>query len=118
MKLALNMLVGTTVVGLGEALVLGERCGLGHAGRLRQQRGRVAVVKYKAPLLAKRHFPPAFSTSLLSKGLNLAVGLARGVGSRVSVTHRGREVVEGAIAAGLRDSHSVPWWCSWNSSGR
>ncbi len=110
MKLALNMLIGTTVVGLGEALVLGERWGL-EWGRMLEVFSASAVgspfVKYKAPLLARRDFPPAFTTSLLAKDLDLAVDLAREVDCEAAVTQRARQVVGQAIAAGLADADSV-----------
>lgn len=110
MKLALNMLIGTTAVGLGEALVLGERAGLDWQGMLDVFTASAVAspyLKYKAPLLARRDFPPAFSTRLLAKDLGLAVGLAREAGSEVPITERAREVVEEAMAAGLADADAV-----------
>lgn len=110
MKLALNMLIGTTAVGLGEALVMGERWGLDRQSMLDVFTGSAIAspfLKYKAPLLARRDFPPAFSTKLLAKDLDLAVHLARRAGSEVGVTDRAREVVEEAIAAGLGDADAV-----------
>lgn len=110
MKLALNMLLGTTVVGLCEALVLGERWGLDWQSML-DIVGSSAVaspfVKYKAPLLAKRDFPPGFSTDLLAKDLGLALSLARETGSDVEVTERASQVVERAIGSGLGEVDSV-----------
>lgn len=110
MKLALNMLIGTTAVGLGEALVLGERWGLDWQRMLDVFTASAVAspfVKYKAPLLARRDFPPGFSTRLMAKDLGLAIGLARQAGSEVTITERAREVVEAAIAAGLGDSDAV-----------
>lgn len=104
MKLALNMLIGTTVVGLGEALVLGERWGLDWVRMLDVFTASAIAspfVTYKAPLLARRDFPPAFSSELLAKDLGLAAAVARDNGAPIAVTERAREVVEQAIEAGL-----------------
>lgn len=110
MKLALNMLIGTTAVGLAEALVLGERWGLDWQRMLDVFTASAVAspfLKYKAPLLARRDFPPAFSTRLMAKDLGLAVGLARQAGAEVGITERAREVVEEAIATGLGDADAV-----------
>lgn len=112
MKLTLNMLIGTTVVGLGEALVLGERWGLDWDRMLdvfTESAVASPFLKYKAPLLSRRDFPGAFSNALLAKDLGLALDLARQIGSEVAVTQRARDVVEQAIEAGLSgaDASSV-----------
>ncbi|MBO0703548.1 MAG: NAD(P)-dependent oxidoreductase, partial [Candidatus Dormibacteraeota bacterium] len=110
MKLALNMMIGTTVVGLGEALVLGESWGLDWQRMLdvfTESAVASPFLKYKAPLLSRREFPPAFSTGLLAKDLRLAVDLARQSGSHVAVTDRALEVVEQAIGGGLGEADAV-----------
>lgn len=110
MKLALNMLIGATVVGLGEALVLGERWGLDWDHMLDVFSASAVAspfVKYKASLLARRDFPPAFTTLLLAKDLDLALDLAQKTDCEAAVTERTRQVVEQAIAAGLGDADAV-----------
>lgn len=110
MKLALNMVIGATVVGLSEALVLGEQWGLDWACMLDVITDSAVAspfVRYKAPLLAEREFPAAFSTALLAKDLRLAIDLGREARAQMPVTERVRGVVEDAIAAGLGDLDAV-----------
>src|SRR5262249_52210467 len=82
MKLALNMLVAGTVVGLSEALVLGERAGLDWRSMLEVFTDSAVgspLLRYKAASLSTRDFTPAFTTAMMAKDLDLALDLGHRV---------------------------------------
>jgi 3-hydroxyisobutyrate dehydrogenase-like beta-hydroxyacid dehydrogenase len=106
MKLALNTLVAQTVVGLSEALVLGERGGLDWQTML-DVFGDSAVasplVQYKAVTLAKRDFEAAFTTAMMTKDLDVALQVGRDVGAVTPTTALSQELLRAACGLGWGD---------------
>lgn len=106
MKLALNTLVATTVVGLGEALVLGERAGLAWQSMLdvfSDSAVASPLVRYKAASLSSRDFEAAFTTSMMSKDLDVALYLGREAGVPMPVTALCQELLRATCGLGWRD---------------
>jgi 3-hydroxyisobutyrate dehydrogenase-like beta-hydroxyacid dehydrogenase len=102
MKLALNMLVAGTVVGLAEALVLGERAGLDWRSMLdvfTESAVGSPLVRYKAASLSTRDFAPAFSTAMMAKDLDLALDLGHRIGAALPTTAQSRELLQ--VTCGL-----------------
>jgi 3-hydroxyisobutyrate dehydrogenase-like beta-hydroxyacid dehydrogenase len=106
MKLALNTLVASTVVGLSEALVFGERSGLDRTAML-DVFGDSAVgsplVRYKAPGLADRDFRPAFTTELMAKDLGAALHAGRASGVSMPMTALSQELLRATCGMGWAD---------------
>ncbi|WP_322923436.1 NAD(P)-dependent oxidoreductase [Paenibacillus campi] len=79
-KLAINLMLGVTMQGIAEALVIGEHAGLKRA-QLLEMIGQSAVatplLNAKQSMLLQEQFPAAFMVSLLSKDLGLLVDEAR-----------------------------------------
>lgn len=79
-KLAINLMLGITMQGIAEALVIGEHAGL-QREQLIEMIGQSAVatpmLNAKKDSLLKEEFPSAFMISLLSKDLGLLMDEAR-----------------------------------------
>ncbi len=79
-KLALNMMVGTTCQMLAEALTFGEKAGI-DSDQLLEIIGNSVLasplVNYKIPQLSKRDFKAAFTTSMIAKDLDLALDIGK-----------------------------------------
>lgn len=106
MKLALNTLVAQTVVGLSEALVLGERSGLDWQTMLdifSDSAVASPLVQYKATSLATRDFEAAFTTSMMIKDLDAALELGRRVGAVMPTTALSDELLRAACGLGWSD---------------
>jgi 3-hydroxyisobutyrate dehydrogenase-like beta-hydroxyacid dehydrogenase len=106
MKLALNTLVGITVVGLSEALVFGERCGLSWAAMLEVFADSAVsspLVKYKATTLLERDFEAAFTTQMMAKDLDVALGLGRRHGAVMPTTALTQELLRATGGSGWAD---------------
>lgn len=106
MKLALNIVVASTVMSLSEALVLGERSGLDWQGMLDVFSDSAVgspLMRYKAAQLSTRDFSPAFTTSMMSKDLGLALDLAHETGSAAPATAVCRELLHATIGSGWGD---------------
>jgi 3-hydroxyisobutyrate dehydrogenase-like beta-hydroxyacid dehydrogenase len=83
LKLAINHLVGSTAVLLGEALTLGRKGGLDWAQMLAVIGDSVVaspLVKYKLDPLRQRDFSPAFSSRQMLKDMSLVVDAGRDAG--------------------------------------
>jgi len=107
MKLALNLLVAQTVVGLGEALSFGSASGLDWSQMLEvfaESAIASPLVRYKAPGLQARDFSPAFTTKMMAKDLDLALEQAQGTGAALPLTGLCREVLEQTTALGFAES--------------
>jgi 3-hydroxyisobutyrate dehydrogenase-like beta-hydroxyacid dehydrogenase len=79
-KLALNMMVGTTCQMLAEALTFGEKAGIAWEILLEIIGNSVVaspLVCYKIPQISKRDFKAAFTTSMISKDLDLALDIGK-----------------------------------------
>lgn len=106
MKLALNTLVAQTVVGLSEALVLGERGGLDWQAMLdvfADSAVASPLVQYKAASLAKRNFDAAFTTAMMTKDLDVALQVGRDVGAVMPTTSLSHELLRAACGLGWAD---------------
>lgn len=103
MKLILNTLVATTVVGLTEALAFGQRAGMGWEAMLdvfSDSAVASPLVKYKAASLADRDFTAAFSTAMMAKDLAVALQLAHDSGTALPTTAHSHELLRAACAKG------------------
>jgi 3-hydroxyisobutyrate dehydrogenase len=103
MKLALNMLIGITMVGLAEGLLLAEKSGLDWSQVLEIYCNSAVgspYVNYKAPPLAKRDFDPAFTTRGICKDFDLAIEAARDVGAASPLTVLSRQLFQATVDGG------------------
>ncbi|MBE3580518.1 MAG: NAD(P)-dependent oxidoreductase [Thermoanaerobacteraceae bacterium] len=103
MKLALNIMVGTTCQMLAEALVFGERAGLNWGQMLEVIAGSAVgspLVNYKAKPLANRDYTPAFTTRLMEKDFDLALEIARSMDVSLPITALTRQFLAAARATG------------------
>lgn len=106
MKLALNTLVAQSVVGLSEALVLGERSGLNWQTMLdvfSDSAVASPLVQYKASTLAKRDFEAAFTTSMMTKDLDVALQIGRTAGAVMPATALSQELLRATCGLGWAD---------------
>lgn len=79
-KIAVNMMVGITAAMVGEALVLGERGGVGWEQMIDVINTSVVaspLIGYKSEQLAARDFRPMFTVSQMAKDFDLALETAR-----------------------------------------
>lgn len=107
MKLAVNTLVATTVVGLSEALAFGERSGLAWDSMLEVFAESVVgspLVKYKTASLAARDFEAAFTTSMMAKDLAVALELGHARGATMPTTALSNEILRMTAGLGWGDS--------------
>lgn len=106
MKLALNTLVASTIVGLSEALVFGERSGLDRQAMLdvfSDSAVASPLVQYKAPGLASRKFHAAFTTELMAKDLGVALQVGRASAAAMPMTALSHELLRAACGMGWAD---------------
>jgi 3-hydroxyisobutyrate dehydrogenase-like beta-hydroxyacid dehydrogenase len=83
LKLVLNMMVGTTLQMMAEALVFGEKAGLDWEQLLELVGSSVVaspLVAYKIGPLAKRSYAPAFTASMMAKDFDLALDVGKKLG--------------------------------------
>jgi 3-hydroxyisobutyrate dehydrogenase-like beta-hydroxyacid dehydrogenase len=102
----MNLLVGGMTELLAESFVLAERAGLSKDTIRRTLAGSVlnsAFVGYKGPQLLDRQFAPLFTTRLMLKDLDLALGLASEVGTMLPTTRTVRDLYARAANAGRAD---------------
>lgn len=103
MKLVLNMLVASSMVGFAEALVAGERGGLDWQSMLDVFCASAVgspLVEYKSAQLSGRDFAPAFTASMMIKDLDLALDAARRAGALTPMTGTARDVLRATAALG------------------
>jgi 3-hydroxyisobutyrate dehydrogenase-like beta-hydroxyacid dehydrogenase len=103
MKLALNMMVGTTIAALSESLVLGHKAGLDWRQMLEvfcNSALASPLVRYKAPQLAERDFAPTFALRLMSKDFDLALNAASQLEVSAPVTALVRQLYQAAAGCG------------------
>lgn len=83
LKLVLNMMVGTTLQMLAEALTFGKKAGLEWKQMLEIISNSVVgspLVNYKAAPIGDRNFKPAFTASLMAKDFDLALKAGSEIG--------------------------------------
>lgn len=98
LKLAINHLVGSTAVLLGEALTLGRKGGLDWKRMLDVIGDSVVaspLIKYKLESLKQRDFSPAFSSMQMLKDMSLVVD----AGERAGVRMEAATLVKNKFAA-------------------
>lgn len=106
MKLALNIMVGTTCQMLAEALVFGEKAGLDITKMLEVMNNSAVaspLIGYKTKPLTERNFTPAFTVKLMEKDFDLALSIARDLQIPLPVTSLVRQLLASATATGKGD---------------
>jgi len=106
MKIALNMMIGTSMQMFAESLVLGTKAGLNRAQMIEVICGSVVgspFIQYKAKPLAEGNYAPAFSTRLMEKDFDLALSMAKGGGVPLPVTSLVRQMLAAAHNTGKAD---------------
>jgi 3-hydroxyisobutyrate dehydrogenase-like beta-hydroxyacid dehydrogenase len=89
LKLVMNMMVGTTLQMLAEAVTFGEKAGLQWEQLLDVIANSVVaspLVAYKVGPLAKRSFVPAFTADNMAKDFDLALAAGQKVGAPMPTT--------------------------------
>lgn len=103
MKLALNMLIGITMVGFAEGLVLAEKAGLDWAQTLDvfcHSAVGSPFVNYKTPPLAQRDFSPAFTVRGICKDFDLILSVAQQLGVTTPLTALTRQLFQATAGSG------------------
>lgn len=103
MKLALNMMIATSLQMFAESAVLCEKSGIEWNTALDVIAGSVLaspLISYKIPPLRERKYEPAFSTRLMAKDLDLALSVAKELGVFAPVTGCTKQMLEASIANG------------------
>ena len=106
MKLALNMMIGTSMQMLAETMVLAEKGGLDWEQTLEVIGGSAVaspLVGYKVGPVSKRVYDPAFSVKLMEKDFDLALTAARQFGVSLPITAVTRQYLASANARGKAD---------------
>lgn len=105
-KIVANMLTGTLVAALGEALALADGLGLERDAIVRMLMEGPAgapIVRMKAPLMQSGDFPPAFQLRWMEKDLGLALLEAHRLGTALPAAAAAHGAYAAARAAGLGD---------------
>lgn len=106
MKLAINTMVGSTMLGLSESLAFGLQCGLDWESMLEvfaESAVGSPLVRYKAETLIKRDFGAVFTTSMMAKDLELALQLGRSHGAVMPTTALSHELLRATCGMGWAD---------------
>ena len=105
-KLGLNLVIAGTAQLMAEALVLAEKHGIGRATML-EVMGNSAIgsplVKYKTEALVADDYTSTFTSRLMYKDLELALGAADEVTTPLPVTALTQQLVQACIATGMGD---------------
>lgn len=105
-KIVANMLTGTLVAALGEALALAEGLGLNRDQTIQmlvEGPAGAPIVRMKAPLMQAGDFPPAFQLRWMEKDLGLALLEAHRLGAALPAAAGAHGAYAAARAAGLGD---------------
>ena len=106
MKLALNMMVSTSVQMFAESLVICEKAGIDTGIALDVICGSAVgspFIKYKTPPIKERKFNPAFSVNLMVKDLDLALAAAKRLNVTVPTTALTKQMFETLVNMGMGD---------------
>ena len=106
MKLALNMMISTSVQMLAESYVICEKAGIDPSVALDVICGSVVgspFVKYKTPPIKERKFNPAFAANLMVKDLDLALATAKRLNVTVPSTALTKQMFEALVNMGMGD---------------
>lgn len=107
MKLALNMMIATSLQMFSESVALCEKSGIELNTALDVIAGSVLaspLIAYKIPPIRERKFPAAFSTRLMAKDLDLALSVAKELGVFAPSTGLTKQMLEASIANGNADN--------------
>ena len=111
-KLALNMMVGTTGAMVSEALVFAERGGAARDTIL-DVMGESAIasplVGYKLEPLRQRNFAPTFSARQMAKDFDLLLGAARRTDTPLPLSAMVRQMWSSMIAAGSGEEDFIAY---------
>jgi 3-hydroxyisobutyrate dehydrogenase-like beta-hydroxyacid dehydrogenase len=111
-KLALNMMVGTTGAMMSEALVFAERGGAARDTIL-DVMGESAIasplVGYKLKPLRQRNFAPTFSARQMAKDFDLLLGAARRTDTPLPLSAMVRQMWSSMIAAGSGEEDFIAY---------
>jgi 3-hydroxyisobutyrate dehydrogenase-like beta-hydroxyacid dehydrogenase len=104
MKLVANLVLGTSIAALGEALALGETLALGRAPLLDMLAGSqlAPVVRAKRANIESGHYPPSFKLRYAAKDLRL-VAEAAAAARDLKVTAAARAWLDSAVESGAAD---------------
>jgi 3-hydroxyisobutyrate dehydrogenase-like beta-hydroxyacid dehydrogenase len=106
MKLSLNIMIGTTMQMMAEAVVLAEKAGLDVKQVCEVMAGSAVgspIVGYKGGTIAEGLYNPAFSVNLMMKDFDLAFDAAKQYGVSMPVTAITRQAFAAAAASGRGD---------------
>jgi 3-hydroxyisobutyrate dehydrogenase len=106
LKILMNMNLLISTAAFAEVLLLGERMGV-DPGKVvevfNESIFRSYITEYKAPQMVKRDWRPGFTIELAAKDLSLALEQARRTLTPALLASVTRELLEAALAQGLRD---------------
>ncbi|MBO8170524.1 MAG: NAD(P)-dependent oxidoreductase [Bacillaceae bacterium] len=105
-KLVVNLLLGVTMQGISEAVLLADRAGLERETVLDMMKETVLsspLMNFKIPLYLKDEYPAAFALKLMAKDLGLIGELANQTGSNLPVASISQKTFEQAVAEGKGD---------------
>jgi 3-hydroxyisobutyrate dehydrogenase-like beta-hydroxyacid dehydrogenase len=103
LKLALNMMVGVTAAMMGEALALGAKNGLSRDTMLDVITASAVaspLVGYKADMLRRLDYAPAFTASMMAKDFDLILGAAHASSTPMPLAAQVRQGWSALVAQG------------------
>jgi 3-hydroxyisobutyrate dehydrogenase len=103
LKLALNMMVGVTAAMMGEALALGAKNGLSRDTMLDVITASAVaspLVGYKADMLRRRDYSPAFTAAMMAKDFDLILGAAHASSTPMPLAAQVRQGWSALVAQG------------------
>jgi 3-hydroxyisobutyrate dehydrogenase-like beta-hydroxyacid dehydrogenase len=106
MKIAVNLMVGVTMQMLAEALVLGEKSGIGWddlVDMIADSAAAAPIVRFKADALKKRDFSPMSTAYVAEKDLRFALDIAKEKGISLPLTALTTQYYAAMRAHGLGD---------------
>jgi len=106
MKLALNMMIATSIQMFAESLVICEKAGMDLNVALDVICGSVVgspFIQYKTPPIRERKFNPAFSAELMVKDLDLALDTAKRLNVTTPSTALTKQMLEAVVNMGRGD---------------
>ena len=103
LKLAINLLAGSTIAALAESLVFGRKGGLDWGVMLDVMNESVIaspLLKYSLPSLKERNFQPAFATNQMNKDMGLICDAADAIGAPSDISQIVRDIYMATIDSG------------------
>lgn len=106
MKLALNIMVAVTCEMLAEAVAWGEKAGLDPAKMMQVMTNSAVaspLVGYKVKPITERNFAAAFTSKMMEKDLDMALGIGQAMGVPLPTTALTRQMLAALRATGRGD---------------